>query len=268
MKSVLKYPGGKWRIADWIISHFPEHSVYLEPFFGSGAIFFKKSPAYTETINDIDGNIVNLFKVCREHPNELSAALNLTPFARDEFTDCYDMESGNPVERARKTVVRYHQSFGTSNSSKNSWKNTQTAGGPRCATMWNYLPATVIQCCERLKEAQIENIDAVELIKRYNDKDTLIYCDPPYLQDMRKKHIYKNEYTEEQHIELLEAITKSKSKVIISGYDNPLYNEHLSGWKSDEIKTTAQMGLYRVEKIWMNFDYQMNLSFYDAIEKE
>ena len=134
--------------------------------------------------------------------------------------------------------------------------------------MWNYLPDTVIQCCERLKEAQIENIDAVELIKRYNDKDTLIYCDPPYLQDMRKKHIYKNEYTEEQHIELLKTITKSKSKVIISGYDNSLYNEYLSEWKSDEIKTTAQMGLHRVEKIWMNFDYQMNLSFYDSFEKE
>jgi len=264
MKAVLKYPGGKWRIADWIISHFPEHNVYLEPFFGSGAIFFKKPPAYIETINDVDGDIVNLFKVCREYPEELAAAINLTPFAREEFNSCYNTENGNPVERARRTLVRYHQSFGTSNSSRNSWKNTQTAGGPRCATMWNYLPDTVIECCERLKEAQIESIDAVELIERYNDADTLIYCDPPYLQDIRKKRIYKNEYTEEQHITLLDTILKSKSKIIISGYDNPLYNEKLSKWQSDEIPTTAQMGLPRTEKIWMNFECQLNFDFYEV----
>lgn len=125
MKAVLKYPGGKWRIADWIISHFPKHNVYLEPFFGSGAVFFKKIPAYTETINDIDGDIVNLFRVCREHPEELAAAVNLTPFAREEFNACHEMVEGTPIERARRTIVRYHQSFGTSNSSRNSWKNTQ-----------------------------------------------------------------------------------------------------------------------------------------------
>ena len=121
MKSILKYPGAKWRIADWIISHFPPHKVYLEPFFGSGACFFNKIPAYIETINDLDGDIVNLFKVCREHPQELAQLINLTPFARDEFQNCYE-RSDNPIEQARRTIVRYHQSFGTSNSSKNKWK--------------------------------------------------------------------------------------------------------------------------------------------------
>lgn len=64
INTLLKYPGSKWRIAYWIISHFPEHKVYCEPFFGSGAIFFSKKPVYIETINDLDGNVVNLFKVC------------------------------------------------------------------------------------------------------------------------------------------------------------------------------------------------------------
>lgn len=102
MKSILKYPGAKWRIADWIISHFPPHKVYLEPFFGSGACFFNKVPAYIETINDLDGDIVNLFKVCREHPQELAQLINLTPFARDEFQNCYE-RSNNPIEQARRT---------------------------------------------------------------------------------------------------------------------------------------------------------------------
>ncbi len=253
MKAILKYPGGKWRIADWIISFFPEHKVYVEPFFGSGAVFFKKEPSYIETINDIDGNIVNLFKVCRDHPNALAAAVNMTPFSRDEFVECYETNVGDPIERARRTLVRYHQSFGTSNSTKKSWRNVQTYGGPRCATMWNYLPDTIIECCERLKEAQIECIDGVELIKRYDSEDTLIYCDSPYLQKLRKKLMYVCELDDNKHCELLDVLKNTKSKVILSGYDSDLYNDALSDWNTAEIQTTAQMGLPRVEKLWMNF---------------
>lgn len=253
MKAILKYPGAKWRIADWIIEHLPEHKVYCEPFFGSGAVFFKKQPSYIETINDIDGNIVNLFEVCRKYPEELATAVNLTPFARDEFKNDYDMSEGDCVERARRTLVRFHQSFGTSNSSKNSWRNVQTYGGPRCATMWNYLPDTIMECCERLKNAQIENIDGIELIKRYDDTKTLIYCDPPYLQALRKKNMYAHEMNVQKHIELLEVLKQSKSMVVLSGYDNDLYNEILLGWRTAEKPATAQMGLHRVEKIWMNF---------------
>lgn len=253
LNSILKYPGAKWRIADRIISYMPSHKVYLEPFFGSGAIFFRKQPSYLETINDIDGNIVNLFRVCREHPEELAKAISFTPFSREEFTSCYEVEVEDSVERARRTLVRYHQSFGTSNSSKTSWRNVQTYGGPRCATMWNNLPDIILQCCERLKNAQIENIDALELIGRYNSRDTLIYCDPPYLPSIRKKNLYKHEYDEEQHIQLINTLIKSDSMVILSGYDNDLYNEMLPDWCTAVKNTTVQMGLHRVEKIWMNF---------------
>lgn len=258
MNAILKYPGSKWRIAEWIISHFPEHKVYCEPFFGSGAVFFNKSPAYIETINDLNGDIVNLFRVCREHPEELSQLIELTPFARDEFQSCYE-HSDNPIEQARRTLVRYHQSFGTSNSNKNSWRNAQTYGGPRCATMWNNLPQIICEVCDRLKDAQIEDINAVELIKRYDDSNTLIYCDPPYLQSLRKKNIYSEEMSDEEHIELLKALIQSNSMVVISGYDNQLYNEILSGWYTAEKKTTVLMGKYCNEKLWMNF--QSNIFF-------
>lgn len=261
MNTLLKYPGGKWRIAEWIISHFPPHKVYCEPFFGSGAVFFSKSPNYIETINDIDGNVVNLFRVCREHPEELSKALSLTPWAREEYISCHDMKCDDLVEWARRTIVRYHQSFGTSNSSKNSWRNVQTYGGPRCASMWNYLPEAVQNACSRLKEAQIENIDAIELMKRYNDENTLLYLDPPYPESIRKKNLYKHEMTDEQHEELLNVILKSKSKVIISSYDNDLYNERLAGWYTAVRPTIAQMGLHRIEKIYMNYQPPLLLNF-------
>ncbi len=256
MNAILKYPGGKWRIADWIISFFPEHKVYCEPFFGSGACFFRKQPAYIETINDLNGDIVNLFRVCRDYPDELAKAINLTPFARDEFISCNTL-SDNPIEQARRTIVRYHQSFGTSNSSKNSWRNVQTYGGPRCATMWNNLPKIIVSCCERLKEAQIENTDALTLIERYNDENTLIYCDPPYLRSLRKRNIYACEMSDGEHIELLRVLKNSKSKIILSGYDNDLYNSELSDWTTAEKNTTAQMGLHRTEKLWMNFELSL-----------
>lgn len=253
MNAILKYPGGKWRIAEWIISYFPEHKVYCEPFFGSGACFFNKQPAYIETINDMNGDIVNLFRVCRDYPEELAEKINLTPFSRDEFISCAE-PSENPIEQARRTLVRYHQSFGTSNSSKNSWRNVQTYGGPRCATMWNCLPEIIIKCCERLKEAQIENTDALTLIERYDSEDTLIYLDPPYIQSLRKKNMYACEMTDEQHVEMLRLIKNSKSKIILSGYDNKLYNSELSEWTTAEKNTIAQMGLPRIEKLWMNFE--------------
>lgn len=258
MKTLLKYPGGKWRIAQWILSFFPEHRVYLEPFFGSGGVFFNKRPSYLETINDINGDIANLFEVCRNFPEELATLLNLTPYSRTEFVKCLE-PSNNPIERARRTIVRYHQSFGTSNSSKNSWKNTQTAGGPRTATMWNYLPETVIEVCSRLKYAQIENTDALVLIERYNNENTLIYLDPPYLQNLRKKNIYKYEMSDKQHMDMIDLVRSNKSKIILSGYDNELYNSALNDWQTAELKTTAQFGLHRTEKIWMNFNIELSL---------
>ena len=119
--------------------------------------------------------------------------------------------------------------------------------------MWNYLPDTIIECCQRLKNAQIENINAIELIKRYDDVKTLIYCDPPYLQTLRKRNMYSHEMSIEEHIKLLEVLKHSNSMVLISGYDNDLYNDTLSGWRTDIKATTAQMGKHRTEKIWMNF---------------
>ena len=250
--ALLKYPGGKWRIADWIISHFPPHKVYLEPFFGGGGVFFRKEPSYLETINDISGDIVNLFRVCRERPVDLARALEFTPWSREEYRNCYEIE-GDEIERARRTLVRHHQSFGTTNSNLNTWRNSQTYNSPRCAAQWNQLPETVLKICGRLKEAQIENTDALTLIERYSNSDTLIYLDPPYLQSLRKRNMYKFEMTEAQHLELLRLILKSKSKICLSAYDNGLYNDYLKDWYTSEKPTTAQMGKRRVEKLYMNY---------------
>jgi len=255
MNAILKYPGGKWRIANWIISHCPSHKVYLEPFFGSGAVFFNKQHVAIETVNDINGDIVNLFKIVRTESDELARFIELTPFARQEYEDCY-IKSDDPLEQARRTLVRYWQSFGTSNSSLRSWKNSQTANSPDNPGQWNKLPEIIRKICVELKYAQIENKPAMELIHRYNSSETFIYCDPPYPQGLRKRGMYKNEMSDDDHLKLLRELKKTKSMVILSGYDCEMYNDLLSDWGTDEKATTAQMGKRRTEKIWFNFPLQ------------
>lgn len=252
MNAILKYPGGKWRIASWIISHFPAHKVYCEPYFGSGAVFFCKPPSRIETINDLNGDIVNLFRICRERPAELAALIELTPFSREEYIDCAQ-QSPSPLERARRTVVRYWQSWGASNSSLRSWRNSQAASSPRVCAEWRQLPQKVLNVCARLKDAQIENCDALTLISRYNSPETLLYIDPPYLRSIRKKNIYKNEMNDAQHVELLRLLKDSSSKIVLSAYDNKIYNAELQDWYTTEKTTQAQMGLIRTEKLYMNF---------------
>ena len=254
MNALFKYPGSKWSISDWIIAHFPEHKVYCEPFFGSGAVFFSKCPSYIETINDINGDIVNLFAVCRDHAEELAAAIELTPYARDEFNFCVDNLSKDPLERARRTIVRFQQCYGMSQrTSKHSWRNCQVGSGPRCALQFAQLPAAILQIAARLREAQIENVDALTLIERYNDPNTLIYCDPPYLKDIRKNNLYEHEMSNSAHIELLQKLKASNSKVILSAYDSELYNNVLSDWYTDTRITQAHNNEKRTEKLYMNF---------------
>lgn len=261
MNTVLKYPGAKNGISKWICSHIPEHKVYLEAYFGGGAIFFNKEPADLETINDLDSNVVNYFRVLREKSDELIRLLELTPFSRDEYEAAYyESLDDTDVEKARKFCIKCFMGFGCGNLYRNGFRSSQQSTSPKTALAWNKLPETLIQANNRLRQAQIENLPAVELIKRYNTKDVFVYLDPPYLPGTRKPHLYKHEMSIEDHIELLEVVLSHPGKVLISGYNNDLYNQYLKGWYKASKRTTAENGLYRVETIWMNYSmYQITL---------
>lgn len=263
MRSIIKYPGAKWRIADWIISHMPLHKSYLEPFFGSGAVFFQKSPSRIETINDIDGDVVNLFQCVRENPVKLAQLVAATPFSRSEYENTFAAQSNDPFERARLLLLQTWQGHGFRTYCRSGWKNDVNGRERAYAVQyWNQLPDWIMQALERLKDAQIECMPAVKLIERFNRSDVLIYADPPYLLSTRKmKKQYAHEMTDKDHAELLEALLKHKGPVILSGYENPLYNEVLRGWNKDSIDTTAEKGLHRTETIWMNYDYNYQLRF-------
>lgn len=269
MKTVLKYPGAKNRIAEWICNYIPQHEVYIEPYFGSGAVFFNKRPARIETLNDLDGNVVNYFKVVREQPEELGRMLKLTPFARDEYyAACELCEEDSDIERARKFAVRCWQGFGCSNLYRNGFRSSQRSTSPHTTKEWRNLPERLIEASERLKNAQIENLPAAEIIRRYDTKDVFLYVDPPYLHGTRKDNLYRHEMKDGEHIELLSLLTEHPGRVMLSGYDNELYNSMLPGWKKVQKKTLAEAGIQRVETIWMNYSMgQMRLEDMEGFDE-
>ena len=262
MKSIFRYPGSKWSIAEWIISHFPADypkMVYLEPYCGSSAVFFNKQPGVVETINDLDGDVVNLFRVLREQPEDLKRVLELTPYSREEYVRSFE-PCEDPVEKARRFMVKTTQALGAKICRNSGWRNHKNMriGGTACK--WGGIADTICIAAARLRGSttnliQIENMDALKLIDRYDSPDVLMYLDPPYVRSSRKSGaLYSHEMRDSEHEDLLKRITRSRAKIILSGYPSYLYDRYLQGWHTDStVSRTTSTAIAR-EFIWMNYD--------------
>lgn len=258
MTPILKYPGAKWRIAEWIISRMPPHVGYVEPFFGSGAVFFNKPKSSIETIADIDGSVVRFFRTCREQPEALAYAISMTPWSRAEFQQCDICGSQvEDVEAARQFAVRCWMTFGARTSRKTGWRHTtgKTQNhGPNNPEMWRRLPDVIVQVAERLRDAQIENRSALDVIVNNDGPEILIYADPPYVKATRTLNgdQYRFEMTEAEHEAMLKALLRHSGMVLLSGYDCELYRDMLRDWTMETMKTKAERGATRTECLWSN----------------
>lgn len=264
---VLKWPGAKWSIANKIIELIPSHKIYVEPYLGSGAVFFNKTSCNTEILNDLDGDIVNLFNCIRDYPEELAKLIKFTPYSREEYKKSYQRD-GEGLERARKFLVRCNMARAGMQYYSSSWRHAGPVLGATCKQRvtgaWNKLPSSILEAAIRLKDAEIECTDAIELIEKYNRKDCLLYVDPPYLLSTRKQRYYNVEFeTEQQHVKLLEALKKHSGPVMLSGYDSELYNDMLSEWNKHEIIAQAEQGKRRTEVIWYNFQNSKQISLFN-----
>ena len=260
MKAIVKYPGSKWGIASWIIEHFPQHHSYLEPFFGSGAVFFNKPPSDIETINDLDGNVVNLFDCIRRDPERLARELYLIPYSREVYDRAFSSAPDDPFGRAVNFYIRLNMGHGfRTNGEKVGWKN-DVVGRERAyaAREWCILPERIMQAAERLRGVQIENMDAIDLIGRFNHSNVLIYCDPPYVLKTRHGKQYRCEMDDKQHERLLDVLEAHAGPVILSGYDSKMYSERLRKWHREDRTSYSQVASKKKEVIWMNFDPEQN----------
>ncbi len=265
MYAILKYPGSKWSLTDWIVSKLPKHHTYVEPFFGSGAVFFNKRPSPIEVINDIDDDVYMFFKMARDNPDALAAAISMTPYSRKEFDEAWkDENADNDIEKVRRFLVRTWQGHGFRTDGKPGWKNDVIGREQMYAAFdWYKLPGRIHGVVDRLKQVQIENRPALDVIDRFNHEGVLIYADPPYIINSRvgKQKQYRCEMTDSDHVELLRKLLAHKGNVILSGYDNDLYNETLKGWTVSKVKAQAQNGAKRQEMLWMNFEPSRQFKF-------
>lgn len=252
-RPVLRYHGGKWRLAPWIIGHFPQHRVYVEPFGGAGSVLLRKPRAYAEVYNDLDGELVNLFQVARDRGPELKACLRLTPFARREFIDSYQ-PSGDCLEQARRTVVRSFLGFGSnSHNRRTGFRNNSTRSYSTPAHDWANYPQALEQVIDRLRGVVIEDKDAALLIGQMDGDGTLFYVDPPYVSSTRDKgHDYRHEMTDAGHESLAQTLHRVKGCVVLSGYPNRLYARLFTGWQCIERRAFADGARRRTECLWLN----------------
>jgi len=258
---VMRYHGAKFRLADWVISFFPEHECYVEPFGGAAGVLMQKERSYAEVYNDLDNEIVNVFEVLRN--KELSQRLEelcfLTPYHRDEFIKSYE-PNDDPVEQARRTLFRASAGFGSGGSSGHNtgFRTDSKRAYSLSSHVWAKYPANIKRFGERLQGVIIENRPAIDVIINNDSPGTLFFIDPPYVMDTRqvkKGGVYKHEMTDEQHIQLLETLLNVEGYVVLTGYENPIYTEMLSSWDCHKKKARISAGRgtgIRVEQAWLN----------------
>lgn len=256
-RPVLRYFGGKHILAPWIISHFPKHRRYVEPFGGAASVLMRKSRSYAEVYNDLDESVFQFFLVLRDPAlsKALQRSLELTPYSRRDFELAYAM-TPDPIENARRLVIRSFMGFGANsvNADKTTgFRANSNRSGTTPAHDWvNYaerLPAFT----KRLQGVVIENRDAIQVMQEHDGPDTLHYVDPPYPHDVRgRRDRYRHEMVIDQHERLIDCLRSLQGKVIVSGYDHPLYQS--LGWRFAEKETMADGARKRTEKIWLSFD--------------
>jgi DNA adenine methylase len=253
-RPVLRWHGGKWKLAPWIIGFFPPHRIYVEPFGGAGSVLLRKPRAYAEIYNDLDDSVVNLFRVLRsDRASDLIEALRLTPFARVEFSEAYE-NCEDDLERARRLVVRSFMGFGSNAHQRPSgFRANSNRSGTTPAHDWRNYPVALESIVTRLSGCTIENRDAKLVMAQHDSEETLHYVDPPYVADTRDVGSdYAHELTDDDHAELLTFLRGLRGMVILSGYPHPRYDQALSDWRRVCCNALADGARARTEVLWIN----------------
>lgn len=260
-RPALRYHGGKWRIAPWIISHFPPHKIYVEPYGGAASVLLRKRRACLEVYNDLSSVVVNVFRVMQDPDlaDQLKRALQYTPYSREEF-DLSFIRDADPVEQARRTIARAFMGFGTTGLDKGTtgFRAHSYYQGRAPANQWRTYADSIPYFTERLQGIVIENRPAIDVIRQQDRPDTLFYIDPPYVLSTRNRNgggRYSYELEDEDHKELAKLLGAVEGMVIISGYESDLYNDLYSGWKkyTKRSRASSQKGaVERIEVMWIS----------------
>lgn len=255
--------GGKFNHLEWLLPLLPDSHHYCEPFGGSAAVLLNRAPSSVETYNDLDGEVVNFFRILREQAEELVRLLSFTPFSREEFYIAIASANGDvtQLERARRFFVRARQvrTGLAQTASLGRWancKNTSRAGMSGVVSRWLGGVRGLPEIAERLLRVQIENRPALELIRLYDDTKTLFYCDPPYPHKSRgDSKAYAFEMNDDAHRQLAMTLSHCKGNVAVSGYRCDLMDTLYRSWRRADarVKNCHSIKKPRQEALWMNY---------------
>lgn len=260
---VLRYHGGKFRLAQWIMTFFPAHTCYVEPFGGAAGVLLQKPRAYAEVYNDLDRAVANFFRVLRDPDTRarLIEAITLTPYARSEFELAWE-PTDDAIEDARRMAIRAQMGFGSAGATKGHTGfriDTKREYGT-AQLLWAEYPEAIAAAGARLSGVLIENRPAIDVMKQHDAPTTLHFVDPPYLHSTRVlqskgQGCYRHEMNDDEHAELLDALLELEGFVVASGYPSALYSDRLSGWEQCETKARISAGrgtALRTEVVWIN----------------
>lgn len=262
-RPAFRYHGSKWRLAPWIIQHFPPHECYIEPYGGSASVLLRKTRSWLEVYNDLAEDVIVFFRVLREQPGDLVGALELTPYAKREWEQAMsNNDDPDPVERARRFYIRSYMSMaGPTAQWRTGWRRqkviTKDSGRKKMSPAARVFMGLdhLYAVAERLCGVQIECADALEVIARYDSSDSLFYVDPPYPSSERgrwKAHSYEFEMTDAEHETLSQILHSVKGMAIISGYHCELYEELYGDWRSVARATRTNSAGSAVEYLWLS----------------
>lgn len=269
-RALLRWHGGKWILGAWIIKHFPPHRVYTEVYGGAGSVLLQKPKSYAEVWNDLDGEVVNLFRVLRDKKGsaELRRLLFLTPFSRAEFKGAYQL-TDDPVEKARRLVVRSYMGFGSDANNlavSASFRSNSNRAGTTPSHDWANYPGALSRTIRRLRGVVLENRDALKVLLQHDGPDTLHYVDPPYVHATRGqgstdfRHRYAHEMFDHDHRDLARILNGLQGMVVLSGYGGDLYDKLYTGWRTYQREAFADGARKRTEVLWLNEQAVENLN--------
>ena len=258
----LRYHGAKFRLASWIMQFFPAHVCYVEPFGGAAGVLLQKQRVYAEVYNDLDGAVVNFFRVLQDPQlrQRLIEALVLTPYARNEFEIAWE-PADDPIEQARRLCIRAQMGFGSAGATKGHTGfriDTKREYGT-AQHLWATYPAAVAAAGQRMTGVLIENRSAIEVMLAHDSDLTLHFVDPPYVLDTRvmtgNRRSYRHELTDADHTQLLDAVCRLDGYVVLSGYRSDMYDSMLPDWTCHSTKARISAGrgtALRDEVVWLN----------------
>lgn len=256
-RPALRYHGGKWRLGPWIIKHFPKHRVYVESFGGAASVLLQKARCYSEVYNDLDDELVNVFQVLRdpELADRLAGLLSLTLFSRAEWELAY-LPATDPVERARRTIVRSYAGFGSDSvmaNRKTGFRSNTNRSGTTPAINWSRYPSQIPALTGRLQGVLVDRRPAIKVIEEHNGEETLHYVDPPYPHSTRSDvRGYSHEMTDGGHVELAGVLRSVKGMVVLSGYRCELYDDLYADWERVDRNVIVFRQTKRVESLWLS----------------